>query len=249
VTEPNGIETALAADHTIHDVGSLWMASGSTVTLGAAAGYQDPLAFYFIGRGGVLGDVDADVVIAAFGWWEPGLARQKWELGRTVGHPHEAARHYAAACAAWGQRRSADLPEVDRFSELAGRVVASADCSGLPLFAGWRAEPLPAAGPGRVIHLVHLLRELRGGLHLIGTTAAGLTPLEAILTNEGPQQARFFGWNGDLPDVGAIKQRHDTAEQITNELAGAVYERALSEPERAEFVELVRRLGAAVLRN
>ena len=31
------------------------------------------------------------------------------------------------------------------------------------------------------------------------TTTVGLSPLEAILTNEGPGQAKFFGWRPALP--------------------------------------------------
>ena len=46
---------------------------------------------------------------------------------------------------------------------------------------------------------MQILREWRGGLHLVATTAAGLTPLEAILTNEGAGQAKFFGWAEPFP--------------------------------------------------
>ena len=34
------------------------------------------------------------------------------------------------------------------------------------------------------MQLIHILREWRGAIHLVATTAAGLSPLEAILTNE-----------------------------------------------------------------
>lgn len=48
--------------------------------------------------------------------------------------------------------------------------------------------------------LFFVLREWRGGLHLNATTAMGLGPVEAILTNEGKGQARGFGWTGPFPD-------------------------------------------------
>ena len=51
---------------------------------------------------------------------------------------------------------------------------------------------------------MQILREWRGGIHLVATTAVGLSPLEAILTNEGPGQAKFFGWPEPFPDFGPI---------------------------------------------
>ena len=65
---------------------------------------------------------------------------------------------------------------------------------------------------------MQILREWRGGLHLVATTAVGLSPLEAILTNEGPGQAKFFGWPEPFPDFAAIKAKHDEAEEITDRL-------------------------------
>jgi hypothetical protein len=98
-----------------------------------------------------------------------------------------------------------------------------------------------------MLQLVHVLREWRGAMHLVGTTAAGLGPLEAILTNEGPNQARFFGWRDDLPECDHLKDRHVVAQEITDRLAAAGYERALTPAERAEFAELVGQLGQKLL--
>jgi hypothetical protein len=99
----------------------------------------------------------------------------------------------------------------------------------------------------RLIHLFFVLREWRGGLHLNATTAMGLGPVEAILTNEGEGQARGFGWTGPFPDCSGLSMRHDEAEAITHQLTGVVYERALSPAERAEFAELVGGVGSRIL--
>ncbi|MFD0687658.1 SCO6745 family protein [Actinomadura fibrosa] len=240
-------ETVKAADRIVHDVGSAWMLDRTTAERGKQLGFDNPLAFYFAGRGGVLGDVDADVVVAALGWFEPGLVRAMWDEGVAVAGAREAARRYGRACAAWGEERLAELEGVERLAELAERVVRAAEGSGLPLFCGWRAEPAPEAGPGRLNHFLHVLREWRGALHLAATTAAGLAPLEAILTDDGPGQARMFGWQGDLPDCAALVGRRREAEATTDRLAAAVYERALSPAERSEFAGLVGATGAAVL--
>ena len=186
-------------DHTVHDVGSRFMLHQDTMTRSAESGFDNPFAFYFAGRGGVLGDVDASVVVAAMGWFQADAVRAMWEAGIAVTGAREAARLYGAACAAWGRDHLGNVDGVDRLVTLGEQLVGGAEESGLPLFAGWRAEPRVTDSPGRAMQLVHVLREWRGGLHLVATTAAGLSPLEAILTNEGEGQARFFGWQGDLP--------------------------------------------------
>jgi hypothetical protein len=67
-------------------------------------GFKDPSAFYFLGRGGVLGDgVDASVVTAAMGWFEPGFMRSQWTEGAEVASPRRTARHYGQACAEWAR--------------------------------------------------------------------------------------------------------------------------------------------------
>ena len=240
-------ETVRAADKIVHDVGSVWMLHPDTQARGAEYGYTKRLAFYFAGRGGVLGDVDAGVVVAAMGWWHPGLVRLMWDRGIAVAGAREGARRYAQACADWANDHLTGVAHTDRLTELAEKVVAGAEESGLPLFAGWRAEPRADGGPARLLQLVHVLREWRGSVHLVATTAAGLGPVEAILTNEGEQQARFFGWRDELPDCDHLKDRQVLAQEITDRLVADGYERALTPAERAEYVDLVRRLGEAVL--
>lgn len=162
-----------------------------------------------------------------------------------VAGAREAACRYGAACAAWGRDHLGPLDGVDRIATLGERLVDAAEESGLPLFAGWRAEPRVADPPGRAMQLIHVLREWRGGLHLVATTAAGLSPLEAILTNEGEGQARFFGWQGDLPDCAQLGDRHEAAQRTTDALAAAVYERALNASERRELADLMMSADAA----
>jgi hypothetical protein len=231
----------------LHDVGTAWMIHEDTRARAEKYGYSKLQPFYFAGRGGVLGDVDAGVVIAAFGWWHPGYVRLMWDRGLAVAGARESAHRYAAACAAWAGDHITGFAPADRLAELAEKVVDGVEESGLSLFAGWRAEPRPDDGVARMLQLVHVLREWRGAMHLVGTTAAGLGPLEAILTNEGPNQARFFGWRDDLPECDHLKDRHVVAQEITDRLAAAGYERALTPAERAEFAELVGQFGQKLL--
>lgn len=242
-----GEQTVQAADKILHDVGTTWMIHDDTRARAEEYGYGKLQPFYFAGRGGVLGDVDAGVVVAAMGWWHPGYVRLMWGRGLAVAGARESARRYQRACAAWAEDHLNGFADADRLSDLAQKVVDGAEESGLPLFAGWRAEPRAEGGVARTLQLVHVLREWRGAVHLVATTAAGLGSLEAILTNEGPHQARFLGWRDDLPDCDHLKDRHAQAQATTDRLVAAGYERALTPAERAEFAELVGRLGAAVL--
>jgi hypothetical protein len=245
--EMSGEQTVQSADRVLHDVGTAWMIHEDTGRRAEAHGYDKHRTFYFAGRGGVLGDVDAGVVSATFGWWDPGLVRLMWTRGLAVAGARESARRYAQACAEWADDHITGFPHADRLSELAERVVDSAEESGLPLFAAWRAEPRADGGVARMLQLVHVLREWRGAVHLVATTAVGLGPLEAILANEGEQQARFLGWRNDLPNCDHLKDRHVQAQEITDRLIATEYERALSPAERAEFADLVAKLGNAVL--
>jgi hypothetical protein len=197
----------------------------------------------------VLGDVDADVVTAAFGFFRPELVRSLWEEADRVEGARSAARRYAEDCATWGRARLGHLDGMDRLAELAERVVAAADVSGLPLFAGWRAEPLPGDAPARAYQLLHVMREWRGSVHVVAVAASGLTPVEAILAGSGgDEQATLFGWEAPFPDVTDLADVRRSAEDLTDDLQIAAYETALDPAERAELAELVLRVEGALTR-
>ncbi len=221
----------------------------STLAGGVEAGYPNGLVYYVRGRGGVLGDVDADVVTAAFGFFRPDLIRSMWDEGDRVEPARSASRRYAQDCAAWGRARLAHLEGMDRLAELAERVVAAAELSGLTLFAGWRAEPLPSDGPGRAYQLLHVMREWRGSVHVVAVAASGLTPVEAILAGAGgEEQARLLGWEPPFVDVSDLADVRRSAEDVTDDLQIGAYETALEPRERAELVALVGLVQRALSR-
>jgi hypothetical protein len=204
--------------------------------------------YYFAGRGGVLGDVDPDVVTAAFGYFSPELVRKVWGPGLAVEGARAASVRYAEACAEWGRSRLQGLEGLDRLAELAERVVDAVPVGGLSLFAGWRAAPRPQDGAGRAFACVHLLRELRGSAHIIATTALGLSPLESILRaplDGGPERAKTFGWTEPFPETAQATERRTEAETLTDRLV-AGYLEVLTPPERAELVALVQRLQSTL---
>ena len=127
-------------------------------------------------------------------------------------------------CCRWGVEQLGGFPRVDRLVELTQRVVFAADASGLPLFAAWRAMPVPDDAPGaQAAVLLHLLREHRAGAHLLAVRASGLTPLEAIIAGPGGRGRRGgVRLAAAVPaGVGRCVRRRVWAEAVTDRIAGA----------------------------
>lgn len=234
----------------IGDLGARWMLHPETLQAGADAGYANGFAWYVAGRGGVLGDTDADVVVSAFAYFEPNLVRKMWESGIAVEGARAAGHRYAQACADWGRRRLAGAAGMDRLAALADKVIDSAPVEGLTLFAGWRAESRPSDAAARAYFDIHLLRELRGCVHIIATTANGVGALESILTdaNGGAARAKTFGWPEPYPDTTSLQQARLAAEADTDRLLVRFYE-VLTSAERAELVDLVTSAKVALDAN
>ena len=229
------------------DLGSKYMLDPATAEIGKAAGYPDGFAFYMAGRGGVLGDVDADVVYAAFAFFDRGVVRKMWERGVAVEGARKAGSRYAGAADAWGKAHLAAFKSAVRFNELAEKVVQSVDPCGLSLFAGLRSEPLPADPVARTYRLVTYLRELRGCLHINAVAAEGMSGYEAVLASEnGAFFAKIHGYQEPHPDVTHLAAARQRAEEATSRSMTQVYERALSGEERAEFARLTEELKASV---
>ncbi len=196
---------------------------------------------YFVGRCGVLGDIEADVVAAVCGFYPIDFVRRAWSEGREVDLTL-AVEVYLQACGNWGRQHLADFPDNERLAELSLRVVEEASPIGSPLFAGWRTMPLPDDAAARVAQLMTTLRELRGGLHLVAILASGISPYEAVVTGPGgPANAEFFGWKleeltEERREFAAIARAE--AERLTNRLVGASWD-ALGIAEKVEFATLV----------
>lgn len=218
-------------------LGGHWMLHPEVLAPCRDAGYPHGYAYYVAGRGGVLGDVDADVISAAFGFFEPSLVRKMWELGVAVEGAAAAATRYGAACAHHGRVRLDGFYGATRVADLAGRVAAGADVTALPLFAGWRSQPLPDDAAGRAYFLMHVLRELRGSAHLLAVVATGLGPRAAVFTTGGEDVANLRGWTGPYDDLAGVTKQ--AAEALTDEILTRLYSEVLSEEEAAELAGLV----------
>jgi len=249
MTSPTPVALINTVAPLIGDLGSKFMLDAATMARANELGYEHPFAFYFIGRGGVLGDVDADVVTSAFAFFEPNMVRLMWDMAHKTSDSSTAVGHYAEVCAEYGRQHISGAPNLQRFNELAERVTDAVDPAGLSLFAGWRRVPRPDDVPARAYHNLHVLREWRGSAHVCAVAAASLNPHIAILTSKedieaAVQIAKMFGWSTPPGDVSTYRQIRDEVEQVTTRMQVDAYN-ALSDAERLEFAELVQAISAA----
>ncbi len=205
----------------------------------------DGFRFYFLGRGGVLGDVEAPVVSSAFGYFNPDLVASMWDSGRQVLAPRDAAREYVACCHRFGRSRLEGLDGLEDLCQALEVVNASARArsAALALYAGWAAEPLPEDLPARVMQLVTTLRELRGSAHLVAVVASGLEPRTAHFLAR-PEMYTTFGWSEDEPPAVSEEDRARlaAAETKTDELVRPAFA-ALDEAGRQALVRGLRAMG------
>ncbi len=204
----------------INDLGYRYYFVPETVSRGEALGL-DVFQFYFLGRGGVLGDVDAAVVHSAFGYFNPAVVEAMWGSGREQVSPRDAAAAHFACAAELGRSRLAGLAGLPEFCAAAEQVVAAAEPAGLTLFAAYRRAPLVEDPEGRALQLVAVLRELRGSAHLAAVRAAGLSDKMAHFLTR-PEAMTLFGWpEDDVPEV-------DDAQRAARAEAEAMTDRILA---------------------
>ena len=123
MTTSNVLASVRALTQPIGDLGGMWLLHPEVLGPCREAGYPNGYAYYVAGRGGVLGDVDADVVSSAFGFFAPDLVRKMWNAGVAVEGAHAAAARYTDACCQFSRGRLEGFVGTDRLVELAGRVV------------------------------------------------------------------------------------------------------------------------------
>lgn len=237
----DSLQTATATAGPIGSIGGAFMLDGETYKRGAALGFQG-IDFYVAGRAGVLGDVDADVVSAAFTFFEPNTIRTQWEQSRAVMARSQAATEFAGAGAAWAESHVPDDLDAARLAELAGKVVATARPACAPLFAGWRALDVPGAPKAAAVHQVNVLRELRNGLHGAAVVSSGLTPHQAV-SFRSPYMVAMFGWP-EAAEVDGVQPIWERAEEQTD-LAMAHAFDDLDDAERSELAGLLAALHEA----
>jgi hypothetical protein len=214
-----------------------FMLDPETHAHGHALGFEG-MDFYVAGRGGVLGDPPADVVVATFVFFPRDVVCDAWNRSRAVMSGFAAANEWAGCAHRWARSHLGDDVDWSRLAQLLGQVVVDAPVVGAPLFAGWRALEEPDGDKELALHRMNGLRELRGALHGAAILTVGLTSVEAITVN-APEMLTVFGHTDEAPDPAPLKDRWQLAEARTDRMMG----RSLAALESTEREELVALLG------
>jgi hypothetical protein len=228
-----------AASLTAPAIGGLpagFMLDGATYVRGGELGF-DGVDFYVAGRGGALGDVDGLVVAAAFVFFHPASVAERWDRGRAVMAPGQAAAAFAGCLQTWAATHLVDGVDYGRLAELEGKLIAAASVAGAPLFAAWAAAPEPEDDPKALaLHRMNVLREWRGAVHGAAVVGSGMEPLDALMVRT-PAMAGLFGWSEPYPDPAPHEGAWAVAEAATNRTVGRAFS-ALKAAERQELVDL-----------
>ena len=97
----------------IHDIGTAIYLSSDVFGWAGEWGWSNPFAFYFAGRGGMLGEVTPDVVTSAMGWFSPDAVEAMYNEGIGVVERRGAAERMAEAHAKWGDKYYAGVDGLD----------------------------------------------------------------------------------------------------------------------------------------
>ncbi len=235
-------ELIASTSATIGALGSAFYFAPETLAVGKELGL-DGFRWYFIGRGGVLGDVEAPVVNAAFAYFAPALVQKMWDTSKEKISPRDAGRRYFECAADFGRAKFADVAGLEAYNAAAEKVIAAADRDGLSLFAGIAAEPLVDDAPGRAMQLTAVLREFRGSAHLAAVLASGLRAKQAHFLKR-PNDAKTFGYDpAEVPVVTPeLTAAMEAAEAMTDVIVRSAF--AALTPEEADALAA----GAAALK-
>jgi hypothetical protein len=236
-------ELVAAVSPKINAIGSAFYFVPETLAAGKAQGL-DGFRFYFLGRGGVLGDVEPSVIASAFGYFAPELVANIWSSAKERLDPREAGRLYHECAAEFGRRSLADVDGLEGFCAAAEKVVAAAHPAGLALFAAWAAEPLVDDAPGRAMQLLNVLREHRGSAHLVGVVSVGLAPALAHAAKR-PDMVKAFGYAEGLEVSDEHRALLAEAEVVTDRIVVPAYA-TLTEDEAAALLHGIEAVEAAL---
>jgi hypothetical protein len=200
--------------------------------------------FYFAGRAGVMGNVDAAIVTAAFGYFEPALVNALWAKICSDVQPADAGRAYLDASMAFGRKMLAehDGDVLDAFSDAAEQIRAATDPAGLTLYAGIDAHPMPTDPAARAYLNAVILRELRGSVHLLAIRASGLRAGVAHAIRR-PNDTASFGWDPAPTITNSDRDLLTRADQLTDELLVPAVA-SLTQEQSAAFVAGAKSLAA-----
>ena len=172
----------------------------------------DPAAYY-CSRAACMGQVPGEVVVAAFGVFNPELIIPNVTRGWTIATAAEVLAAREAGATASLQRLLDGQPGLERATEILQRAAAAGGAGGRFLYAGLRSLGVPATPWGALWRAVDTVREHRGDSHIAAWISAGVDPIEIGLLTEayyGMPTKRYHrgrGWTLSDLDAGIARLR------------------------------------------
>jgi hypothetical protein len=179
---------------------------------------------YFCSRGACMGQVPGEVIVSAFGVFNPEIVIPAVDEGwskATATDLLEARR--SGATAALARIFADDAPDADvaRATELLRRAGDAATGEGRPLYSGLRSLGWPGDPVGDLWRAADLVREHRGDSHTAAWVSAGIDATEITLLTE-------LWWR--MPMNTYVQTRGWTSEQI-DAAVGRLRDRGLIDDE------------------
>lgn len=139
---------------------------------------------YFRSRSACMGDVVGEMVVAAFGVFNPALVLPAVDEGRKVSVDDILDARERGAVASL-QRILDGVPDgAARATELLRRAGDACTCEGHAIYAGLRSLGFPGDPMGDLWRAADLLREHRGDSHIIAWTSHDVDAVEVTLLTE-----------------------------------------------------------------
>jgi hypothetical protein len=208
---------------------------------------------YYCSRAACMGQVPGDVVVAAFGVFNPKLIVPAVERGWSIATAGDVLGARERGATASLERILGDRPQLARATAVLQRAAAAGSASGRFLYAGLRSLGVPDTPWGALWRAVDTVREHRGDSHLAAWIATGLDAAEIGLLTEiyyGMPSRRYHrsrGWTDD--DLDAATQRLQARglidrEALTLTAAGAERREAIERATDLQQAPILNAIGA-----
>lgn len=204
---------------------------------------MDGMRMYYLGRGGVLGNVESHVVWGAFGYFNPTLVKKMWDTASERMEPREASRLYLKWAGELGVDLFSDVEGLEGFNAAAAKVHERTNPAALGLYSGYAAEPAPEDPAAAAIFHAIALRELRGSVHLVAIVASGMDPL-VVHAMRRPDAVQMFGYEELPPVTDADRAEIAKIDEHTDQMMAQIYS-VLSAEEAAALANGVQAMMAA----
>ncbi len=241
---------AAATAQALSNIGAAFMSDPGMRARGHELGFEG-IDFYFSGRAGVLGEIDASVATAALVFFDPDVVAEAWARSEGVMPRRAAAVEFAAFAARWAEAHLGDIDDAgnavdwDQLLALTERIVDAAPVALSPIFAGWMTLPKPDGTKRRTTHAMNALREYRMSRHAAALLAHGVG-IEDAVRHRQPTMTSMFGWRAG-PPAEVVVDRWEAAEALTDRLVGQAYA-VLDERELQSFVALATSAARSIRR-